>query len=80
MKSIYLSKKDVARKLNVSPSTVVRWSKSNIIPMPFPLGYNKIVWDETEINQAIDKRKKEEGFLDISQRNNQCQQNSMKIN
>ena len=80
MKSIYLSKKDVARKLNVSPSTVVRWSKSNIIPMPFPLGYNKIVWDETEINQAIDERKKEEGFLDISQRNSQCQQNSMKIN
>ena len=32
MKSIYLSKKDVARKLNISPSTVVRWSKSNIIP------------------------------------------------
>ena len=24
--------------------------------------------------------KKEEGFLDISQRNNQCQENSMKIN
>ncbi len=58
MKSIYLSKKDVARKLNISPSTVVRWSKSNIIPMPFPLGYNKIVWDV---------------FLDISQRNSQCQ-------
>ena len=63
MKSIYLSKKDVARKLNVSPSTVVRWSKSNIIPMPFPLGYNKIVWDETEINQAIEERKKRRGFL-----------------
>ena len=63
MKSIYLSKKDVARKLNVSPSTVVRWSKSNIIPMPFSLGYNKIVWDEIEINQAIDERKKSRGFL-----------------
>ena len=80
MKSIYLNKKDVARKLNVSPSTVVRWSKSNIIPMPFPLGYNKIVWDETEINQAIEEKKKEEVFLDISQRNSQCQQNSIKIN
>ena len=58
MKSIYLSKKDVARKLNISPSTVVRWSKSNIIPMPFSLGNNKIVWDETELNQAIEERKK----------------------
>ena len=27
MKSIYLSKKDVARILNISPSTVTRWSK-----------------------------------------------------
>ena len=63
MKSIYLSKKDVARKLNISPSTVVRWSKSNIIPMPFPLGDNKIVWDEIELNKAIDERKKNRGFL-----------------
>ena len=63
MKSIYLSKKDVARKLNISPSTVVRWSKSKIIPMPFSLGYNKIVWDETELNKAIEERKKHRGFL-----------------
>ena len=35
MKSIYLSKKEVARKLNISSSTVVRWSKNNIIPKPF---------------------------------------------
>ena len=63
MKSIYLSKKEVARKLNISPSTVVRWSKSNIIPMPFPLGDNKIVWDETELNNAIEERKKNRGFL-----------------
>ena len=27
MKSIYLSKKEVARKLNISSSTVVRWAK-----------------------------------------------------
>ena len=31
MKSIYLSKKDVARKLNISPSTVVRWAKIIIV-------------------------------------------------
>ena len=63
MKSIYLSKKDVARKLNISSSTVVRGSKSNIIPMPFSLGYNKIVWDETELNKAIEERKNHRGFL-----------------
>ena len=61
MKSIYINKKEVARKLNISPSTVVRWSKSSIIPMPFPLG-NKIVWDENELNQAIEERKKIEVF------------------
>ena len=34
MKSIYLSKKEVARRLNISPSTVVRWSKI-ILLKPF---------------------------------------------
>ena len=63
MKSIYLSKKDVARKLDISPSTVVRWAKINIIPKPFPLGPNKIVWDEIELNNAIEERKKHRGFL-----------------
>ena len=49
MKSIYLSKKEVARKLNISSSTVVRWAKNNIIPKPFRLGPNKIIWDERMI-------------------------------
>ena len=63
MKSIYLSKKEVARKLNISSSTVVRWSKNNIIPKPFRLGPNKIIWDENEINKAIEEKKKQRGFL-----------------
>ena len=63
MKSIYLSKKEVARKLNISSSTVVRWAKSNIIPQPFRLGPNKIIWDENEINRAIEEKKKQRGFL-----------------
>ena len=62
MKSIYLSKKEVSRKLNISPSTVVRWSKEQIIPLPFMLG-NKVVWDENELNLAIEKMKKKRGFL-----------------
>ena len=63
MKSIYLSKKEVARKLNISPSTVVRWAKNNVIPKPFLLGPNKIIWDENEINKAIEEKKKQRGFL-----------------
>ena len=63
MKSIYISKKEVARRLNISPSTVVRWSKNQIIPLPFLLGSNKVVWDENEIDKAIQERKKNRGFL-----------------
>ena len=63
MKSIYLSKKEVARRLNVSPSTVVRWSKNLTIPLPFLLGSNKVVWDENELNLAIEGMKKQRGFL-----------------
>ena len=62
MKSIYLSKKEVARRLYINPSTVVRWSKK-IIPLPFLLGSNKVVWDENEINKAIEEKKKQRGFL-----------------
>ena len=62
MKSIYISKKEVSRKLNISPSTVMRWAKKQIIPLPFMLG-NKVVWDENELNLAIEKMKKKRGFL-----------------
>ena len=62
MKSIYISKKEVSRKLNISPSTVVRWSKEQIIPLPFMLG-NKVVWDENELNLAIEEMKKQRGFF-----------------
>ena len=64
MKSIYLSKKDVARKLGISSSTVNRWANCGIIPMPFSLGPNKVTWDEHEIDEVINLRKKENrGFL-----------------
>ena len=62
MKSIYLSKKEVSRKLNISPSTVMRWPKKQIIPLPFMLG-NKVVWDENELNLAIEEMKKQRGFF-----------------
>ena len=35
----------------------------NIIPKPFRLGPNKIIWDENEINKAIEEKKTQRGFL-----------------
>jgi predicted DNA-binding transcriptional regulator AlpA len=63
MKSIFLSKKDVARKFNISPSTVFRWANDGIIPPPIRLGPNTICWDENELNEAIEEKKKDRGFL-----------------
>ena len=57
MEPIYLSKKEVVRKLKKSPSTVVRWAKSGIIPMPIKLGPNTIVWIEEELNKALEERR-----------------------
>ncbi len=63
MKSIYISKKEVARKLNISPSTVFRWANDGVIPLPIRLGPNKISWDENELNEALEEKKKDRGFL-----------------
>lgn len=62
MKSIYLSKKEVARKFNKSPSTITRWSKSGEFPMPIPMGPNTIVWIEDELDEFIEQKKKNRGF------------------
>ena len=63
MRSIYISKKDVARKLNISPTTVSRWAKKGIIPMPFKLGPNKTVWVEHEVDKVLEEKKNNRGFL-----------------
>ncbi len=64
MKSNFISKKEVARMLNISPSTVTRWSKTHShFPEPFPLGPNKVVWDVREIENYINEQKKRRGFL-----------------
>ena len=63
MKSIYISKKEVARIFNKSPSTITRWSKEiPEFPKPFPLGPNKVMWDRIEIDDYINERKKIRGF------------------
>ena len=83
MKSNFISKKEVARMLNISPSTVTRWSKTHSnFPEPFPLGPNKVVWDVREIENYVNEQKKHRGFLGHKTRKTgtRCQQNSMKIN
>lgn len=64
MKSIFISKKEVARILNISSSSVTRWSKDNPdFPKPFLLGPNKVVWDLREIEHYVEEQKKIRGFL-----------------
>ena len=64
MKSIYIGKKELARKLNSSPSSVSRWSKDiSDFPKPFLLSPNKVVWDLREVLRYIIERKKIRGFL-----------------
>ena len=64
MKSIFISKKEVARILNISPSSVTRWTNENPeFPKPFLLGPNKVVWDLREIEHYVEEQKKIRGFL-----------------
>ena len=43
-------------------STFRDWAEEQIIPLPFMLG-NKVVWDENELNLAIEEMKKQRGFF-----------------
>ncbi len=52
-----ITRKEVARILNVSESTVYRWVCSGHLISPFELGPNRIVWTRTEIIEWIEKQK-----------------------
>ena len=53
-KQRFIPKKEVSRILNISSSTVSRWSKTiDNFPKPFLLGPNKVVWDLVEIENYI---------------------------
>ena len=68
--SNYISKKQVARILGVSTSSVIRWVKTNNLPKPIKFGSNTLKWDITEIEKWIEERKNKRGFLtDDSERN-----------
>ena len=58
-----ITKKEVARILGVSSSTVFRWSNSGHLLKPFLLGPNRTVWDLDELNKWIEDRKQHRGFL-----------------
>ena len=68
-KSNFITKKQVARILGVSSSTVFRWASSGYLPKPFLLGPNRTVWDLDELNKWIDERKKHRGFLSYNSDN-----------
>ena len=53
----YYRKKQVAQLLGISESTVVRWVARNILPQPFQMGPNRVVWDKGELEAAIIKLK-----------------------
>ena len=70
----FIAKKEVSRILNISSSTVSRWSKTiDNFPKPFLLGPNKVVWDLVEIENYINERKQIRGFLGHKPERKQCQ-------
>ena len=58
-----MTKKQVARFLNMSESTVYRLAKSKIIPQPFALSANRTVWDTVELEAWLEKKKENRGFI-----------------
>ena len=63
MNSKLITKKEVSRILNVSPSSVSRWVKNGHLIQPFRLGPNRIVWDKEQLLLWIEEQKKNTGFL-----------------
>ena len=59
-----LCKKEVARILKVSVSTVYRWTVMGHLIPPFRLGENRVMWNEVDLNEWIEKQKSNKGFLE----------------
>lgn len=62
MKKLVIRKKDVARLLDISESTVVRWSKNGRLPPPFSIGPNRTVWLHSEIVSFVEMMQTNRGF------------------
>ena len=55
----FYRKCEVAKVFGVSESTVERWVKQEKLPQPIQLGPNRVAWDKQEIQQAIERMKKQ---------------------
>ena len=62
MDKVVIRRQDVARLLDISESTVVRWSKNGHLPAPFAFGPNRTVWLHSEILEFVDKLQANRGF------------------
>ena len=60
--SRFIPKKEVARILGISVSTVFRWSNDGDLPQPVRLGPNKTMYVRSEIDAFKEKVKEERGF------------------
>jgi predicted DNA-binding transcriptional regulator AlpA len=60
---VVIRRKDVARLLDISESTVFRWSKEGYLPAPFAFGPNRTVWLYSEILEFVDKLKANRGYV-----------------
>lgn len=50
---MFINKKQISLKLNISASTIYRWSLNGIMPKPISIGPNKTVWLKEEIAKWI---------------------------
>ena len=60
--SEFIPRKEVARILGISVSTVFRWSNDGDLPQPVRLGPNKTMYARDEIEAYIEKVKETRGF------------------
>ena len=60
--SEFIPKKEVARILGISVSTVFRWSNDGVLPQPVRLGPNKTMYVRSEIDAFLEKVKETRGF------------------
>ena len=62
MEKLVIRKKDVARLLGISESTITRWCDEGQMPLPFALGSNRTVWLYSEILEHVQKLATRRGF------------------
>ena len=60
--SEFIPKKEVARILGISVSTVFRWSNDGVLPQPVRLGPNKTMYVRDEIEDYITHAKEKRVF------------------